>query len=454
MKRFCSILLSLGLVMAVSAPAFALDVKFSGSFYAAGMYLDKTNLRKVEGDSNPSTAFYFQGLRMQTDFIVSPGLSLITRFDAMKRAWGAPRSNPSPLIDNIDDYDISAGTPAENENIAFDLAYIQYASPIGIFTVGYQLDDVWGTVFGDNSSPRGKIGWSINMGGWTALVQIVKIVDYSKTAKFSYNATTDLDYDKYIAGFIYHWKGGETGARLIYNRNAIYKGIPSPWAYLINLYSIQPYAKAQIGPVTFQAELDYYWGEEKSEDGSTFYNAKLEAINFFIDAVADFNMFYVGGTFAYLSGDDLNTLDKKEGGNYLRLGGATGGGIDWNPCLILWNFDRTYWAGKLYGLPFADNYSPMQNAWFGQIRGGMRPIAALDIMASVSYAVADQKPLDVLNKTYGWEVDLSATYKITNNLSYMLGIGYLFTGDYFKGALEANDVRDDYLIINKLTLTF
>jgi hypothetical protein len=51
-------------------------------------------------------------------------------------------------------------------------------------------------------------------------------------------------------------------------------------------------------------------------------------------------------------------------------------------------------------------------------------------------------------------VDLTATYKITNNLSYMLGGGYLFTGDYYKGLNDANQIDDDFLVINKLTLTF
>ena len=43
----------------------------------------------------------------------------------------------------------------------------------------------------------------------------------------------------------------------------------------------------------------------------------------------------------------------------------------------------------------------------------------------------------------------------------MLGAGYLFTGDYFRGTdgggadpLLAQDVSNDYLVINKLTLTF
>jgi len=83
MKRFALILLALGLVAAFSTTVFALDVKFSGEYYAAGMYLDKTSLNKdsyLKGTppaivaSNVSTAFYYQRLRVKTDFIVSPGL--------------------------------------------------------------------------------------------------------------------------------------------------------------------------------------------------------------------------------------------------------------------------------------------------------------------------------------------------------------------------------------------
>jgi len=95
----------------------------------------------------------------------------------------------------------------------------------------------------------------------------------------------------------------------------------------------------------------------------------------------------------------------------------------------------------------------------------------LDILASVSYAAVDKKPVGFVGGSYGWEVDITGTYKITNNLTYMLGLGYLFTGDYFKGYDEggdytggygeqypthhvANDLANNYLIINKLTLSF
>jgi hypothetical protein len=36
----------------------------------------------------------------------------------------------------------------------------------------------------------------------------------------------------------------------------------------------------------------------------------------------------------------------------------------------------------------------------------------------------------------------------------MWGVGYLFTGKYFKGTGESNQIGNDYLLINKLTLAF
>jgi hypothetical protein len=36
----------------------------------------------------------------------------------------------------------------------------------------------------------------------------------------------------------------------------------------------------------------------------------------------------------------------------------------------------------------------------------------------------------------------------------MLGAAYFFTGDYYKGASDTNEVDDNFMVINKLTLTF
>ena len=443
--KYCRLFLLIFFVfISLIIQAMAADVKFSGEFYAGGMYLDETSFRKNDA-SSASTAFYFQRLRVQTEFIVTPALKLVTRFDAMERIWGGVRSSSTSL--DVD----SAGTRAENENIAFDWAYIHYASKIGLWRVGYMNDGAWGTAFADTSVPMGVISWSYAAGPWYFIVKTVTLKDNSYSAINTATTASDVDTNKYAAAFKYSWKSGHAGILGGIGRDASKKPADH---YLTLTYSLTPYAVAQIGPVKLQAEISYAWGKLRDYDNGIG-DIKLNNLAAFIDAVADFGMFYAGGTFAYVSGDKPGTTDKSEGGRI-------SGGADWNPCLLLWNIDRSYWVGAISGHSGSSNASPMSNAWFGQLRGGFRPINALDIMASVSYAQADQKPWATpgdpnsayREKDYGVEVDLVATYKITNNLSYMLGGAYLFTGDYFKGADASAKVNDNYLLINKLTLTF
>ena len=437
MKRKLLVLLALGLVMAFSTSALAADVKFSGSFYAAGMYQDQTVFIK-DTPGYPSTAFYYQRLRVFAEVVVSPGLSLITRFDAMERAWGAPRSNAMDFTALIGDFD-SAGSRAENENIAFDWAYIRYASPIGVFTVGYQDDLAWGTKFADYSRPAGKIAWAYTTGGLTLMADVAKILELNSTAKIQ-TPWTDTDIDKYSVAAKYTWKSGEAGMKVFYLRNAATRGIAD---FRSEIYGVIPYAIAKFGPITVEAEVDYYWGN--LAHGDTFgYKLKMDSLGIYVDALADLGMFYAGGTFAYLSGD--KNLDDDDKINFMA------GGKDWQPMLILFNYDRTYWAGTI-DAPIPD-FGIMYNAWFGQVRGGVRPIPALDLGISLSYAQADKKLFPEMKKDYGWELDVTANYKITNNLSYMLGVGYLWTGKYFRGDETDLNMQDNYLVINKLTLTF
>jgi hypothetical protein len=104
----------------------------------------------------------------------------------------------------------------------------------------------------------------------------------------------------------------------------------------------------------------------------------------------------------------------------------------------------------------------MDNVIFFQGYVGVKPVDKLDIMAAVAYAQAQKKPnstmapggVDYLSDVYGTEVDLTATYKIYDNLSYMVGFGYLFTGDYFKGTDVNAKLTNDYILMHRLTLTF
>ncbi|MRS03186.1 hypothetical protein EG832_08190 [bacterium] len=449
MRRVWGVLLLLGLIT-VPGSAFAVDVKVSGEFYAAGMYLDKTTFLKNSDADGPSTAFYFQRLRVRTDFIISPGLTLVTRFDAMERVWGGPRSAPGTVLDSL-----SQGTRAENENIAFDFSYVRYESPIGVLSVGYQPESNWGTVFGNSSTSVGKIRADSKVGPVWFSGYIAKPSEKSLTA---INPTTASDRDRttYMLSGTYAWKDGRAGLLYQYVDDRTTRS-DLPTSYKAATHAFIPYAIAKIGPVALQAELTYVFGKATFDDLAG-QDVDLSSIDAWLDATADFGMFYVGATFAYVAGDDPATANKMEGNL------TAGGGADWNPCLIMWNYDRTYWAGALngygYGATSKTTFNgPMTNAWFYQVRGGVRPIAVLDIGLSVSHAYADKLPganalTAVQKRTYGTEIDLTATYKITNNLSYMLGAGYFFTGDYFKGKFDNVEVNNDYLVMNKLTLIF
>jgi hypothetical protein len=86
----------------------------------------------------------------------------------------------------------------------------------------------------------------------------------------------------------------------------------------------------------------------------------------------------------------------------------------------------------------------------------VKPIPKLDVRAAYAIAAADKDGASAnwQSKTYGSELDITATYKIYDNLSYMVGFGYLWAGNYFKGTNAGATIDNDYLLTHKLTLTF
>lgn len=449
-----------------------------------------------------STAFFYQRFRLGTDFIVSPCLKLVTRLDAMERVWGADRTfkygdlNAAALGSG----DSIFGT-VDQENISFDIAYIDYTSPIGLFQVGYMPDYMWGTIWGNRTTgpTAGQIKYFVPVGPVTLVAAYAKESERDYNANFPYNDyfrvllsnmyspygatmssfSEDRDFDSYRVGFIYNFKGnnfaGEAGALFIYNNDsqsrdtwaatvASYKALAGigPLPFQLNVYYLQPYFKAKIGPVALQGEVQWAFGKAfEWEQFPGVYpsgDVKVNSLSAFLDGDANFGIFGVGGSFAYVSGDGDAT------DNVVR--NALTGGRDWDPCLIMFNNTTlNSWVGGIGSAYVSNNIGgEMTNAWFGQLRGSVTPVPQFTAALSISYAIADRTPAGYDND-YGWEVDLTGTYRITNNLTYMLGAAYLFTGDYYQGNTNlttdpfnpgnpANDVNDDYMLINKLTLNF
>jgi hypothetical protein len=448
MKKFWIVLLALGLLAGFAMSASAADVKFSGSYYVTGILIDNPQMRPNDTRTVGPQAFYFQRLRIQTEFKVAEGLSLVTRFDALEKPWGYAAGPTGTGLDAwraSASYDVtnrtSTGSPTiggarTQENIEFERAYVDFTTKIGRFMVGYQNYIAWGTMFLDTHVTRPGIKYFVPIGPLTIVAAIEKTIENNAAM----TGTAAADNDIYDLGAIFKFGAGEAGLLFQYGHMNLTQPTVGKGT---RLYIFDPYVKAKLGPVFFEAEGVYGFG--KYTDGVTYIDADAAAYGLYLHAKVDIGPAYVGGIAAYMSGDDLGSTDKKEGG----FAGALLAGQAWDPCLIMWN-------DGLYGGNFRTT-TPMgvlfDNAFLFQVYGGIKPIKPLDIMASVTYARADRTGVNQ-EYPYGYEVDLTAKYKIFDNLEYMIGGAYHFVGDYFKGPNKATKIDNNYMLLHKLTLSF
>ncbi|HVO67813.1 MAG TPA: alginate export family protein [Syntrophales bacterium] len=503
MRKFWVVLLSVGLIVALTAPVLAADVKFSGSYVIQGYYEDNRRIAEIPGSTlassqrGPSDSFTWQRLRVGTVFQVAEGLSLTTRFDAMEKVWGAARGVSVPGVGATyatayDSNGIQIPGSGEAENIKFQHVYVTFNTGIGRFIAGYYPQNAFGTSFANSSDyaygPR--LRWDITTGPWMFALYWDKYEgqDNSYASIGTANPQVDASKDKYQAFAIYNWGKGEAGMQLQYAIETRASGVTGAADsdtsnYKKSSYKITPYMKAAFGPTYVEAEIIYTWGKQRIwETSSSRTDITYTGLSAYAMAKVDLKPAYVGGIFFYVSGDDAGTTDKIESGNP--------SGSDFNPCLILGNYDLNRWSGGMgnsnvfggttYNTALTraaanplGGYSGvgLDNIWAYQVFVGVTPVPKLDTRLAITYAYFDRTPSTTgpsisyttpnngsdgawVSKNLGFEADLTATYKIYDNLSYMIGFGYLWAGDAFKGTNIAADVKNDYLLTHKLTLSF
>jgi len=469
MKKFWVALFAVALVAGFALNASAADVKFSGSYYVAGLYANNWDVN----DSNNSSGAYAQRLRVATAFKIAEGLTLNTRFDALEGRWGQYGYNGAATFRNTA-YKATTDDAADDNNISFDRAWVSFAVPFGKFDVGRQTSNEWGTAFASDGYDADAIHYTGNFGPVEVGVFLEKLVEGYGSADYnnvrSTGGANDGDRDNYGVYGKYKWNGGVAGLAVQYTRDATeqFAGLLDTSAagqYKMSLWTISPYVQATFGNFFVEAELNYAYGEAEA-DMSGWDDVDIQAWNAYVHAKGTFGPAYGGVVFAYVSGQDWDD-DDITGSDFFGASGYRSGlptgGLAFSPTLILWNPLSNKWLGDSSGRATSlgdvaygtdRTGSVMENAYLGQIYGGYKPIPKLDLQAKLSYASADHTAHVYAGHEYGWEFDVTATYKIFDNLSYQVGAGYLWAGDYFKGADNDNDVDDTYLIMHGLNLTF
>ncbi len=456
MRRFWVVLLAAAMVAGFALSASAADVKFSGSYYALGTSANNWGL----GDKDDATtaSLYAQRLRMGMELKIAEGLTLNTRFDALEGRWGQFGAYGGEYTHNTDTYD--------EQNISFDRAWVDFAVPFGKFRVGRANSAAWGTIFANNDVESDQIWYSKDFGSFDAGVIYEKFAEYWDPSKGQV-VQADADNDRIHVYGRYKWKSGIAGLKIAYQNDSSRSGTapaatnPLGGYYKSNVWAFAPYFQATFGPVFVEGEINYVIGKAANYEGEANRDdVDVEGWDAYLHAKADIGPAYVGGMYAWVDGQDADDGDVTKG---------TAGGRSFNPCLILWNEYTNKWIGPLgYGNNTYDRSGDamggesMTNAHLFQVYGGYKPLPKLDIRAAVSYALADEKSnnqfganaVDYKDRDLGWEVDLTAAYKIYDNLTYTVGVGYLWAGDYWKGADEDNNVDDTYLLLHRLDLTF
>jgi len=438
MKKLLVVFFALSLVLAFTMPAMATDVEVSGSYYVRGWYDANSSLNE---ESTPN-ALYQQRFRISAIFKVARGLKLTTRMDAMEITWGE-----APTGGNH-----ANGYTNEATSWSVEMTKLDFATKFGLISAGIWDTNTWGLDFGNNSYTVGAINLMAPVGKFLLVAKIEKAIE--KDAKIiNGDKYDDNDQDNYIAAVVYRTPSLTAGLLYKYIRNAANRDLSPtlgfPSGMLVTIDVLSPYFKWKAGDLYAEGQLYWLKGDYTKEDGA-FYPAgdtEVEGLDWYVMAKYKIAAFTVGGLVAYAQGDDPNTTKTNEGG--------LSAGWDWNPCLILWNDDFNYKAGGALGhVAGSTTNGEMSNAWIYQVFAEATPMDKLSVKTSYSYAKADEKPTGFVDTDYGTELDISANYKIYDNLDYMVGFGYFWAGDYYKGTGAAEKIDDTYLLVNKLTLSF
>lgn len=243
-------------------------------------------------------------------------------------------------------------------------------------------------------------------------------------------------------------------------RNAITRSSSTPTTgAAVTNHVLQPYVRAKLGPVNVEAEAYYMNGKSSPDDPATV-DTDYKAQGLYVNGKYTIGPAYIGAKFIYMSGDDPATPNEKEGSLNNTFKYATDTEI-WGSISPAILFGYGYHGmgvtsiDSTKGNLSSDLGNTMDNVWMYSIYGGVDVTKKLALSAKAFYAKADEKlSTTSVDTDYGTELDLMATYKIYDQLTYNVGFAYLWTGDYFKGTSSSVEVKNVYFVSHWIDLNF
>jgi len=467
MKKVLATVAALGLVLGVTANAFALDEpgrasevesttaprvaqptapgvalwSVAGQWVLAGA-LFQNGLGLPGGASltgeTGTDAFYIYSFKILPTLQVNDKISMEAEFRFADRdVFGWSDTSLFRVEGNNEYMTSKAGRMIDTYTL-----WMNWVSPFGKTQFGRMPAGAWGTKFLDNSAQGNRLRWYPNMlpENWGSLLFMQKVVEQDAGA-----IASDQDVDAFYVDLSYKAPFGKTtGALWAVRRANVAPATTDPFT-TTNFWLTGNYA---FDALSFEYELNMAFG-----DASATEDAK--AWGFYGDLGWKMQDWRLGGLFIYASGDD----DPNDTNIESMMSNANGTGKDFNPSQILFGDYMQILNGDMGGLS-PDSINPaIKNgsgnagvmAFGGYAKFALSP--SLSFSGDLTYAMADKEPSGY-DSDYGIEAGVGMGYKLMDNLTYNAHFSYLWTGDYFKQGVSGANVENVYLLAHALSMKF
>jgi hypothetical protein len=287
--------------------------------------------------------------------------------------------------------------------------------------------------------------------------------------------STDSDCDVYGVSAEYKEEGVEAGLLVAYVTDKTRSStlLEEEGAFDREIYNVNPYFKAALGPASLEGEVSYWFGDSREyahEDGAAGRrDLDMDALAFHLNAECEAGPATVGIGFAYSQGD----VDEEDGDqNHHPISN------DWMPFLILFNdliaedlggdHPTIDWEAGNFNADSAGTIAQCGYR-FAYVTAACSPMEDVTLHAKIGYfEVEDEPSRKIDGKRFkaddevGWEVDLGVEVKLMDNLTYHATVAYLDAGDFWEDVHEAAsratgtkiDTDDTWAMMHALTVTF
>jgi hypothetical protein len=452
MKKVLVTIAALGLVLGVTATAFALDQPGAAATVPQEQAIQKAtptapgvSLWSVKGEWGLAGAYLSDGLGMPGgasltgsgpgadafyiySFKLLPTLQVNDKI-AMKAEFRFADRDVFGLTDTV----LDGGRQIDTYTL-----WMEWNSPLGKTQFGRIPAGTWAGPFFNSTRQGDRIKLYLNMlpANWGSLVFLEKLTEQDAGTSGS-----DDDRDAYYVDLSYKADFGKTIAAMWIVRNA-QSTATDPYT-TTNFWAYGDYT---FGAISLEWELDYGFGDANATQDKN-------SLGLYGDLGYKMDDWNFGLMAFYASGDnDPNDNDVES-----AMSNATGIGKDFNPFNIM--------GGDYMNILNGDN--PLAgdsinsaikigsgNAGVIAVKAyaGFAVSPALSLNGYLGYAQADSEPTG-WDSDYGMEAGVGFGYKIMDNLSYGAHFSYLWTGDYFNEG-KTESTQDVYLVAHQLSMSF